>query len=143
MDCHSVNVYKQEDILSSFLYTTHLYFLVIRTYSMFTPSYEKILQIYCLDSVSSGCWVGHSRLHMKINETLSLSFSLSVFSLFSVYLKFVFKHIPTNGICIPCTIFFHALVHESKDDLTYFLLPLKALPILCCFFKVMAKTFTG
>ena len=29
-------------------------FLVICTYSMFTLSYKKILQVYCLDSVSSG-----------------------------------------------------------------------------------------
>ena len=34
--------------------TPHLFIFVIRTYSMFTLSYEKILQVYCLDSVSSG-----------------------------------------------------------------------------------------
>ena len=54
MDCHSVNVYKEEKILSPFLHTTHLYSLVIRTYSMFTVSYEKLLQVYCLDSVLLG-----------------------------------------------------------------------------------------
>ena len=40
-------MYIEEEILPPFLYTTHLYFLVICTYSMFTLSYEKILQIYC------------------------------------------------------------------------------------------------
>ena len=60
MDCLSVNVYKEEEILSPFLYTTHLYFLIIRTCSMFTLSCKKILQVYCLDSVSSdfACGVG-------------------------------------------------------------------------------------
>ena len=36
-------MYKEEEILSPFLYTTHLYFLLIRSYSMFTLSFEKIL----------------------------------------------------------------------------------------------------
>ena len=60
MDCLSVNVYKEEEILSPFLYTTDLYLLVIRTYSMFTLSCKKILQVYCLDSVSLdfACRVG-------------------------------------------------------------------------------------
>ena len=46
--------------LSPSLYTTHLYFLGIRTYSMFTLSYKKILQVYCLDSVSSGIPIHYS-----------------------------------------------------------------------------------
>ena len=54
LDCHSVNEYQEVEILPPLLYTTHLYFLVICTYSMFTLSYEKILQVYCLDSVLSG-----------------------------------------------------------------------------------------
>ena len=44
-------MYKKEVILSPFLYAAHLYFLVIRTYSMFTFSYEKILLVFCPDSV--------------------------------------------------------------------------------------------
>ena len=54
MDCHSVNVYKEEGILTPFLYTAHLDFLVICAHSMFTLPYKKILQVYCLDCVSSG-----------------------------------------------------------------------------------------
>ena len=61
MDCHSVNVYKEEEILAPFLYTTHPYFLGIRSYSMFTLWNEKILQVYCLDSVSSG----HAALYVS------------------------------------------------------------------------------
>ena len=58
MDYHSVNVYIKEEILSPFFLHTH--FLVIRTYSMFTLSYKKILQVYCLDSVSSGIPIHYS-----------------------------------------------------------------------------------
>ena len=45
MHCHSVNMYKEEENLSPFLYTTLCYFLVIRTYALclllHTKKYSK------------------------------------------------------------------------------------------------------
>ena len=60
MDRHSVNVYKEEEISSPFLYTTHLYFLVIHTSILYVYSFiQKIHQVYCLDSVLSGHLLVH------------------------------------------------------------------------------------
>ena len=71
LDCHSVNVYKEEAISSPFLYTRHLYFLVIRAYSMFTLSNEKVLQAHCLDSVSPGSF---SHFYEFINDLLIITY---------------------------------------------------------------------
>ena len=78
MDCHSANVFKEEEILlSPFLYTAHLNFSVICTVSTLTLSYKKILQVYCLDSVSSGSKIELSiksitRMLSKTTSTVSI-----------------------------------------------------------------------
>ena len=87
MDCRNINEYKEEGILSPILYTAHLYFLVIHPYSIFTLSYETILQAYCLDSVSSGCLFICANAVLKIITTSSeqrdgCSFYLNACSLF-------------------------------------------------------------
>ena len=55
MDCRSVYVYTEEVILSSFLYTTHLYFSGIRTSSMFTLLYKKYARFTALTLFCRGC----------------------------------------------------------------------------------------
>ena len=72
MDCHSVNVYKEEDIgiISIFVHNTSLFFsnpYIFYVYLLFHT--KKILQVYSLDSVSSGIGAGITRPTGNADQT--------------------------------------------------------------------------